>query len=96
MDDEEGEMLDERHVVVYKKDSLPKEVAVRKGFYEPSPAEVEKACGVCVPFWCTCNCFRRTRAVGPAETNASIELELELIQSHMAQKPVLRGEVGCA
>ena len=26
----------------------------------------------------------------------AIELELELIQSHMAQKPVLRGEVGCA
>jgi len=24
-----------------------------------------------------------------------VELELELIQSHMAQKPVLRGEVGC-
>ena len=24
------------------------------------------------------------------------ELELELIQSHMSQKPVLRGEVGCA
>ena len=24
------------------------------------------------------------------------ELELELIQSHKAQKPVLRGEVGCA
>ena len=24
------------------------------------------------------------------------ELELELIQSHMAQKPVLQGEVGCA
>ena len=24
------------------------------------------------------------------------ELELELIQSHMAQKPMLRGEVGCA
>jgi len=24
------------------------------------------------------------------------ELELELIQSHMAQKPVLWGEVGCA
>ena len=24
------------------------------------------------------------------------ELELELVQSHMAQKPVLRGEVGCA
>ena len=23
-------------------------------------------------------------------------IELELIQSHMAQKPVLRGEVGCA
>ena len=26
----------------------------------------------------------------------SSELELELIHSHMAQKPVLRGEVGCA
>ena len=25
-----------------------------------------------------------------------VELELELIQPHMAQKPVLRGEVGCA
>ena len=24
------------------------------------------------------------------------ELELELIQPHLAQKPVLRGEVGCA
>ena len=24
-----------------------------------------------------------------------VELELELIQPHMAQKPVLRGEVGC-
>ena len=24
------------------------------------------------------------------------ELELELIQPHMAQKPLLRGEVGCA
>ena len=27
---------------------------------------------------------------------AHAELELELIQPHMAQKPVLRGEVGCA
>jgi len=26
----------------------------------------------------------------------AFELELELIQSHMAQKPVLWGEVGCA
>ena len=25
-----------------------------------------------------------------------LELELELIKSHMAQKPMLRGEVGCA
>ena len=25
-----------------------------------------------------------------------VELELELIQPHMAQKPVLQGEVGCA
>ena len=30
------------------------------------------------------------------ETAEPAELELELIQSHMAQKPVLRGEVGCA
>jgi len=28
--------------------------------------------------------------------SSSMELELELIQPHMAQKPVLRGEVGCA
>ena len=27
---------------------------------------------------------------------AKIELELEPIQPHMAQKPMLRGEVGCA
>ena len=31
-----------------------------------------------------------------APSGVAIELELELIQSHMAQKPVLRGEVGCA
>ena len=31
-----------------------------------------------------------------AQDEVSVELELELIQSHMAQKPVLRGEVGCA
>ena len=30
----------------------------------------------------------------PAPSSPSAELELELIQSHMAQKPVLRGEVG--
>jgi len=30
------------------------------------------------------------------ERQAAAELELELIQSHMAQKPMLRGEVGCA
>ena len=33
---------------------------------------------------------RRTRAA------QELELELGLIQPHMAQKPVLRGEVGCA
>ena len=31
-----------------------------------------------------------------ARTRHRSELELELIQYHMAQKPVLRGEVGCA
>ena len=31
-----------------------------------------------------------------AEALVDIELELELIQPQMAQKPVLRGEVGCA
>ena len=30
------------------------------------------------------------------DTRLLPELELELIQSHMAQKPVLRGKVGCA
>jgi len=29
-------------------------------------------------------------------TRATAELELELIQPHMAQKPMLRREVGCA
>ena len=33
---------------------------------------------------------------GPDWGRSSSELELEPIQSHMAQKPVLRGEVGCA
>ena len=42
VDDEEGGMLDERHAVLYKKDSLPREVAMRKGFYEPGPAEVKQ------------------------------------------------------
>ena len=33
----------------------------------------------------------------PAKTtHLTRELELKLIQPHMAQKPVLRGEVGCA
>jgi len=31
-----------------------------------------------------------------AAARAHIQLELELIQPNMAQKPVLRGEVGCA
>jgi len=31
-----------------------------------------------------------------APTPLLTELELELIHPHMAQKPVLRGEVGCA
>jgi len=30
------------------------------------------------------------------ELELLLELELGLIQPHMAQKPVLRGEVGCA
>ena len=38
---------------------------------------------------------------GPTKKNMTVDffvfrLEFELIQSHMAQKPVLRGEVGCA
>ena len=32
----------------------------------------------------------------PLKFAVGLELELELVQSHMAQKPVLRGEVGCA
>ena len=41
---------------------------------------------------CVCVWHRVWKASG----NSHYELELELIQSHMAQKPVLRGEVGCA
>ena len=37
----------------------------------------------------------RDRAV-PETLDFGPRGELELIQSHMAQKPVLRGEVGCA
>ena len=38
-----------------------------------------------------------SRAIGTLTNNRRpVELELELIQSHMAQKPVLRGEVECA
>ena len=33
----------------------------------------------------------RTKVLATATGTANIELELELIQSHMAQKPVLRG-----
>ena len=33
---------------------------------------------------------------GKVPGNGELELELELIQFHMAQKPVPRGEVGCA
>ena len=32
----------------------------------------------------------------PTLLQLRLELELELTQPHMAQKPVLRGEVGCA
>jgi len=40
---------------------------------------------------------KRARGDTPvAQFDGPDELELELIQSHMAQKPVLRGEVGCA
>ena len=42
--------------------------------------------------------FPRTKlSVVFAQAKAQkLELELELIQPHMAQKPMLRGEVGCA
>ena len=40
-----------------------------------------------------CRCGARGREQG---SFLHCELELELIQPHMAQKPVLRGEVGCA
>jgi len=36
------------------------------------------------------------RSCGGFPPPVKTELELELIQSHMAQKPVLRGEVWCA
>ena len=39
-------------------------------------------------------CCARASSIDTAASRC--ELELELIQPHMAQKPVLRGEVGCA
>jgi len=36
------------------------------------------------------------RCVAQSKYEGHDLVELELIQSHMAQKPVLRGEVGCA
>jgi len=36
------------------------------------------------------------RVAQPHSTRVVNVVELELIQSHMAKKPVLRGEVGCA
>ena len=38
----------------------------------------------------------RMKGTGPPSVLHQVGRELELIQSHMAQKPVLRGEVGCA
>ena len=35
-----------------------------------------------------------TKAVNLSQPSACTEVELELIQPHMAQKPMLRGEVG--
>ena len=37
-----------------------------------------------------------TLHIAPTAMAVWAKRELELIQSHMAQKPVLRGEVGCA
>ena len=39
--------------------------------------------------------YRRSTC-GPSSFAERVELELELIQPHMAQKPVLRAKVGCA
>ena len=39
---------------------------------------------------------REANGTNGALGHRCVELELELIQSHRAQKPVLRGEVGCA
>ena len=39
---------------------------------------------------------QHARSCGGLSELSKAILELELIQSHMAQKPVLRGEVGCA
>ena len=47
--------------------------------------------------WLKCPSY--TAPVEPARSRQSVlkgPFELELMQSHVAQKPVLRGEVGCA
>ena len=60
---------------------------------DPQPRVVEASAAMRMPA-----CFRTGLRVRSAikHTALTVELELELIQPHIAQKPVLRGEVGCA
>ena len=57
---------------------------------ESPPARVAQAAGDCRPT------NLRLRSKMRLLQAIMVELELELIQPHMAQKPVLRGEVGYA
>ena len=45
---------------------------------------------------CDFKCFQKRAFFKSYSRVLLCLIELELIQSHMAQKPVLRGEVGCA
>ena len=55
-------------------------------------SQLAQACGRTVPWYCRAKILKNSCQWRVIE----LELELELIQSHMAQKPVLRDEVGCA
>jgi len=68
-------------------------VPAREGYARRNNASTSGLMGTAATAICECSA---ARVPGWGACACGGELELELIQSHMAQKPVLRGEVGCA
>ena len=63
---------------------------------QSSPSRGESGSGALLNFAAAPPLAPVVRSFVHARPGRVWELELELIQPHMAQKPVLRGEVGCA